>query len=346
MRAVMAAKVQRPHPDLQRIPWALTQSKTPGRGLASPRPRAAAAQRSIKPKCGPTLRRTRFIAERAVKASTAIRARRESCDGRAATLRNIAGTFGRPSGRMSSSAAGGTARWAGSTTTRSAANARSCRAATRATICDSMSTTAAPVAPIKLALLCWLGDRQIDAEDRRVNGAVDETEKLARPHRVGSANRLRLPDGGCHDPVARPQMRSKTAGDTEADQPAIALTDGSRRRSLRAHFRRYGRPPARRARQLCAPRNPARRTRRRRVSELPRRHRRSEANRLCQPPNLRRKFPRQNPIGMPLSPLPLTCCPTSTTPPKQALADVLGFFPARSPRPRHNSIIIPSRRHS
>ena len=59
-----------------------------------------------------------------------------------------------------------------------------------------------------------------------MNGAVDETKKLARPHRIGGADGLRLADRGSDHPIPRPQMRSKPAGNAEADQTAIALPDG------------------------------------------------------------------------------------------------------------------------
>ena len=47
-----------------------------------------------RPKCGPSTRRTRAIAARAAKASTAMRASGESCEGRAMRSRNTAETFG------------------------------------------------------------------------------------------------------------------------------------------------------------------------------------------------------------------------------------------------------------
>ena len=44
--------------------------------------------------------------------------------------------------------------------------------------------------PIELTFFGGLGDRRIDTEDRRVNGAVDEAKKLARPHRIRGADGL------------------------------------------------------------------------------------------------------------------------------------------------------------
>ena len=57
-------------------------------------------------------------------------------------------------------------------------------------------------------------------------GAVNETKKLARPHRIGGAHGLRLADRGSDHPIPRTQMRGKTAGDPEADQAAVALANG------------------------------------------------------------------------------------------------------------------------
>ena len=60
--------------------------------------------------------------------------------------RITAGISGRPSGRSAICAAGGSARWLGSATTRTAMNGRLCAAAAWAQMCDSMSTATAPVA--------------------------------------------------------------------------------------------------------------------------------------------------------------------------------------------------------
>ena len=81
---------------------------------------------------------------------------------------------------------------------------------------------------IKLALFCRLGDRLVDAEDRRMDGARDQAEELARPHRIRGADRLRFADGGSDDPISGAQMGGEAAGDAEADHAKMCIRDSGK----------------------------------------------------------------------------------------------------------------------
>ena len=46
--------------------------------------------------------------------------------------------------------------------------------------------------PVQFALFGRVGDRHINAKDRRVDGALNLAKEFARPHRIGIAHGLRF----------------------------------------------------------------------------------------------------------------------------------------------------------
>ncbi len=72
------------------------------------------------------------------------------------------------------------------------------------------------------------GDRGIHTDDRGVACSGDRRDELGRPHRVGGTDCFRFEDGGSDHPVTSAKIRSKTAGNTKADDATIALPGSAR----------------------------------------------------------------------------------------------------------------------
>ena len=186
-----------------------------------------------------------------------MRASREICDGRATMSRNIARNIGRPSGRMSMRAAGGTVRWAGSTTTRTRGEGKIVLGGDRATMMRFHVDHGRPGRSVKLPLLRRFGDRFIDAERSAREWRHRSGRASLRDHTASVARTVcdsRMEEATTQSPAL--QMRSKTAGDAKADHAAIALPNGGVGDRLPARSRPCGTPPARRGRRQCAPRKP------------------------------------------------------------------------------------------
>ena len=76
---------------------------------------------------------------------------------------------------------------------------------------------------VKLSLLRRLSDRMVDAEDRCMDGAVDQAEQLSRPHCIRRPHGMRIADRGGDHPIAGAEIPCEPASDSETDHPAITV---------------------------------------------------------------------------------------------------------------------------
>jgi len=92
-----------------------------------------------------------------------------------------------PPDAIASKAPGGTARWAGSMTTRTAAKARSYEAASLATRCDFHVHGYRPSESVQFLFIRRIRNDRVDADYRAVAGVWDQLGQLAQPERIGRA---------------------------------------------------------------------------------------------------------------------------------------------------------------
>ena len=148
----------------------------------------------------------------------------DSCAGRAISSRNMAGTSARPSASMPTSAAGGIARSAGSTMTRTAAKPGDAplRAWRRRAI--PYRRRRRRYSRCRFALDCRFRNRIIHAEDRRIAGSWDWVQEFVGPRLIRDVACLRFDEADATTQSPGRRLDAKPSGDTEADDAAIAVS--------------------------------------------------------------------------------------------------------------------------